>query len=222
MTILPVSGSSLIISFGDVISQEISLNVQKAYKCITLLKDENIIEITPSYATIFISFNIFKYDFDKLKKKLIDIIDLDIQLKKDKEIIQIDVYYGLEVGLDLELISKNTNLSIKNIIKLHSQKIYDVYAIGFLAGFGFLGEVDKKIATKRLKTPRKKILKGSVGIANNQSAVYPQDSPGGWNIIGRTNKILFANGKSPLKVGKKVQFNPITKEEFLQNGGTLD
>ena len=222
MTISPVSSSSLMISFGDVISQEISLNVQRAYKCIKNLEDENIMEITPSYITIFLSFDIFHYDFEKLENKLIDIIDLNIKLEENQEIINIDVYYGLEVALDLELISHNTNLSIKEIIKIHSQKIYDVYAIGFLAGFGFLGIVDDLIATKRLQTPRKKVLKGSVGIADNQSGVYPQDSSGGWNIIGRTNKELFVDGKSPLEVGKRVQFNPITKEKFIDGGGTFD
>lgn len=222
MRIVPVSSSSLMISFGNEISKEISLSVQKAYRCITKLEDDYLMEITPSYTTILVGFDIFKYDFIGLKNKLIDIIDLDIELEKNQEIINIDVYYGLEVALDLELISKNTNLSTQDIIKIHSQKIYDVYAIGFLPGFGFLGEVDERISTKRLESPRKKIRKGSVGIANNQSAVYPKDSPGGWNIIGRTNKELFIGNKSPLEIGKKVKFNPITKEEFLKTGGTLD
>ncbi len=222
MTIKQISTNSLMIQFDDIISKKCSLNVQKAYSCIQNLKDKSIIEIIPSYTTIFLTYDIFKYSHKELEKKLIDTIDLDLELQTNDDIINIDVYYGIEVGLDLENMSKEKNLSIEEIISIHSQKIYDVYAIGFLPGFGFLGKVDKKIATPRLSTPRKKVSKGSVGIADTQTAVYPQHSAGGWNIIGRTTKKLFDTSLeelSPLSVGKKVKFNPISKKEFLNQGG---
>ena len=120
--------------------------------------------------------------------------------------------------------SLKTNLSIEEIIEIHSSKSYDVYAIGFSPGFAFLASVDKKIAIPRLSSPRKSIPKGSVAIADTQTAVYPQQSPGGWNIIGRTAMELFDKNLeklSPLSVGYKVKFNPISKEEFLSQGGIL-
>jgi KipI family sensor histidine kinase inhibitor len=128
------------------------------------------------------------------------------------------------VALDLEEISIKTNLSIENIISLHSNKLYDVYAIGFLPGFAYLASVDEKIAMPRLESPRKVIPKGSVAIADTQTAVYPQNSPGGWNIIGRTAMELFdkdLSSLSPFEVGYKVKFNSISKEVFIKQGGIL-
>lgn len=218
------SVDSLIIYFGDEINQEISSKVKNAYKCLKNLNDKGLIEIIPSYTSIFINFDIFKYDFSSLKQKIISSIDLSIKNEINEEIITIDVYYGIEVAFDLENISKQTKLSINEIITLHSNKLYDVYAIGFLPGFAYLGNVDKQIAIPRLSSPRKIIPKGSLAIANTQTAIYPQDSPGGWNIIGKTAMQLFDKNLStlsPLHVGNKIKFNSITKEKFLAQGGVL-
>ncbi|MBD3831176.1 MAG: carboxyltransferase domain-containing protein, partial [Arcobacter sp.] len=150
--------------------------------------------------------------------------DLQIDENFEEKIVEIDVYYGTEVGFDLEYLSSKTTLSIEEIIKIHSNKLYDVYAIGFLPGFAYLAKVDEKIAFPRLSTPRKIVPKGSVAIADFQTAIYPQQSPGGWNIIGKTTFELFdkkLENLSPLNVGDKVKFNPISKEEFLVQGGVL-
>ena len=215
---------SLIIYFGDKIDEKIALNVKKAYFCIKNLKLEGIVEIIPSYTSIFISFDIFKYDFNFLKNVLEKSIDLSLEDETEEKIVTIDVYYGSDVGLDLEDMGIKTNLSVEEIIKIHSQKLYDVFAIGFLPGFAYLASVDERIALPRLSTPRKQIPKGSVAIANTQTAVYPQASPGGWNIVGRTAMELFDKNLeqlSPLSVGNKVKFNPISKEEFLSQGGII-
>jgi len=218
------SVDSLIIYFGDEISEEISAKVKQAYKSIQSLDMDEIIEMIPSYSSIFITYDIFKYDYDSIKEKLQNSIDLGSMEVEDEKIISIDVYYGIDVGLDLEDMSEKTSLSIPEIIEIHSQKVYDVYAIGFLPGFAYLASVDEKIAMNRLSSPRKIIPKGSVAIADTQTAVYPQDSPGGWNIIGRTTMELFDKNLdtlSPLSVGYKVKFNPISKEQFFKQGGKI-
>ena len=218
------SVDSLIIYFGDSISEETSSKVKKAYNSIKALNLEGLIEIIPSYTSIFISFDIFKYDYESLKILLENSINLNIKENFEEKIIFIDVYYGLEVGLDLEKISFEKRLSIEEIIQIHSSKIYDVYAIGFLPAFAYLASVDEKIATSRLKTPRNQIAKGSVAIADTQTAVYPQNSPGGWNIIGKTAFELFdkkLENLSIFEVGNRVKFNSISKEEFLSQGGIL-
>ena len=218
------SVDSLIIYFGNEISQEISLKVKKAYKNILALNDKGLIEVIPSYNSIFIIYDIFTYDFNTLEEKIKTSINFDILEQKEEKVVSIDVYYGTDVGFDLEDISKKTLLSIDEIISIHSKKLYDVYAIGFLPGFAYLGNVDKKIAMPRLSSPRKIIPKGSLAIADTQTAVYPQNSPGGWNIIGKTAMELFdkkLDTLSPLSVGNKVKFNPISKEEFLKQGGIL-
>ena len=149
---------------------------------------------------------------------------MDIEDNFEEKIITMDVYYGLEVGFDLEKISLEKSLSIDEIIQIHTSLIYDVYAIGFLPAFAYLGRVDEKLATARLSTPRTLVPKGSVAIADNQTAVYPQQSSGGWNIIGKTAFELFDKNLENLsifEVGNKVKFNPISNKEFLFQGGIL-
>ncbi len=219
MKISQISTNSLLITFGEKISKDISKKVQNGFEAIRALNDQNIYEIIPSYTTIFLSYDIFVYDFIKIKEKLEKTIkEHKTQTKIDKnDIIHIDVCYDISLGFDLKYLSKEKNISIEEIIQIHSQKVYDVYAIGFLPGFAFLGLVDESIATARLSTPRKKVPKGSVGIADNQTAVYPQDSAGGWNIIGQTKMELFdkdMENLSPFGIGKKVKFDIITKDEF--------
>jgi len=182
------------------------------------------VEIIPSYTSIFISYDIFKYDFYTLKNLIEKNINLDFKTTFEEKIITIDVYYGLEVGFDLQRISEEKKLSINEIIEIHSNKLYDVYTIGFLPAFAYLAFVDERISTPRLQTPRKNVPKGSVAMANNQTAIYPQNSPGGWNIIGKTAVELFDKNKenlSLINMGDKIKFNPISKEEFLLQGGII-
>lgn len=224
MNIEQISVNTLLIRFADIISHKSLKKVQSFYQKLLNTNDTALFEIVPSYTTILITYDYFVYDFFTLQNKLYELDTLDVDLELENNLIIIDIYYGVEVGLDLAQISKNTQLSIEEIVEIHSNKIYDIYAVGFMPGFGFLGEVDKRIATPRLQTPRKKVAKGSVAIADTQTAVYPNISAGGWNIIGQTTQELFIKNNpidsiSPLKVGGKVKFNPITKKEFLSKGG---
>lgn len=224
MHIKLASVDSIIIYFGDKISKDIAHRVKKAYSCLKDLNLDGIIEIVPSYSSIFITYDIFKYDYESIVKILKESITLESNSNEEQKIITIDVYYGTDVGLDLQEMSQKTKLSISDIIDIHSSKLYDVYAIGFLPGFAYLASVDESIAMPRLSSPRKQIPKGSVSIADTQTAVYPQSSPGGWNILGRTALELFdkkLDSLSPLSVGNKVKFNPISKNEFLKQGGVL-
>lgn len=225
MRIEPASVDSVIIYFANTITKENSLKVKAAYRRLKQLKIEGFIEIIPSYTSILITYDIFKYDFNKIKKFLYSLLDkLSVEEQKDTKPLIIDVYYGIEVGLDLQRVATIANISIEELISIHSQKVYDVYAIGFLPGFAYLASVDDRIKIPRLKTPRKKISKGSVAIADLQTAVYPQNSPGGWNILGKTTYELFdknLEGLSSISIESKIKFNPITKEEFISQGGKL-
>ena len=218
------SVDSLIIYFGNEINEKIAQDVKKAYLCLKGLNIEGLVQIIPSYTSIFISYDVLKYDYATIKELLKSSIHLDYDDNSKENIINIDVYYGEDVGLDLEYMSDKTKLTIDEIIEIHSSKLYDVYAIGFLSGFAYLASVDERIALPRLASPRKQIPKGSVAIADTQTAVYPQSSPGGWNIIGRTTMELFdkkLEKLSPLSVGDKVKFNPISKEKYLAQGGII-
>jgi inhibitor of KinA len=125
------------------------------------------------------------------------------------KLIEIPVIYGGEYGPDIEFVAKQNNISIEEVIALHSEKIYTVFMIGFLPGFPYLGITDKKITVERKATPRIMVPAGSVALAGNQTGIYPENSPGGWQIIGRTNISLFdAEKNSPnlLQAGDRVKF----------------
>jgi KipI family sensor histidine kinase inhibitor len=143
---------------------------------------------------------------------------------QQSNLIHIPVYYGFETGLDLERLLAEKNISLDEFIQLHSSNEYLVHAIGFSPVFAFLGEVDIRIQAPRLATPRIKIPAGSVGIADSQTAVYPSDSSGGWNIIGRTLLDLSLDKPENLekfKTGDRVKFYSITRNEYLKFGGEL-
>lgn len=226
MEIKLASVDSVIIYFSNTISKESSLKVKAAYKLLKSLEDKSLIEIVPSYTSILITYDIFKYDFKTIKQFLEKLlINIKIEEENVFDTINIDVYYGVDVGLDLERVSLHSKLSIDEVIKIHSSRTYDVFAIGFLPGFAYLAEIDERIITPRLESPRKKIPKGSVAIADNQTAVYPQSSPGGWNILGKTAFELFdksLDSLSPISIESRIKFNPITKTEFLKQGGKIE
>ena len=219
------SVDSIVVYFSDSISKESVDLVQYNYTLLKNSKDSGIIDITPSYTSILIRFDLKKYDSGLFIKYLKQTLSLELkEVEEEGRLVEIPMYYNQEVGFDLDRISKLSNLSIKEVIELHSSTLYRVYTIGFLPGFAYLGEVDTKIATPRLDTPRVKIPKGSLGIADNQSAIYPIQSPGGWNIIGRTYLDMFdknLDGFSYLSIGDRVKFKEISRDEFLKNGGVI-
>ncbi|WP_294962249.1 5-oxoprolinase subunit PxpB [Sulfurimonas sp.] len=226
MQIKLASVDSVIIYFSNTISKQNSLKVKSAYKLLKSLDDKDLIEIVPSYTSILITYDIFTYNFEQIKIFLNELLkDLKVEDESSQELINIDVYYGEEVGLDLQRVASRADISTQEVIKIHSSKIYDVFAIGFLPGFAYMAAVEEKIITPRLETPRRKIPKGSVAIADNQTAVYPQNSPGGWNILGKTTFELFdksLEALSPITIESRIKFNPISKDEFLKQGGILE
>lgn len=219
------SVDSIIVHFASSISRENIDIVLNNYLHIKYMEIEGIIDIIPSYTTILFHYNLKIFDANSILKLLKKHLSLDVKIVREEgRSMEVPIYYDEEVGFDLGRISEHSNLSIQEVIDLHSSHEYLVYTIGFLPGFAYLGEVDAKIATPRLQSPRTKIPKGSLGIADNQSAIYPVQSPGGWNIIGRTYLDMFdkkIDGFSYLNVGDRVKFVPISRDEFLKNGGVI-
>ncbi len=135
----------------------------------------------------------------------------------DSKVVEIQVCYGSEYGPDIETVARTNNITTREVISIHSESEYLIYMVGFTPGFPFLGGLSEKLFTPRLETPRLKVPKGSVGIANNQTGVYSIESPGGWQLIGRTPLDLFDPGRSnPLlyQPGDKIKFIPITEDEY--------
>ena len=217
------SVDSLIIYFGNEINEQTALQVKLAYD--NIKGAQGLIDVIPSYTSILVVYDIFTHSYDALCERLIKQINSStLTTSTNSKLIQIGVYYGLEAGLDLPAMSEQHSLGVDEIVQIHTSQTYLVYAIGFAPGFAYLGSVNGKIATPRLATPRKLVQKGSVAIADTQTAIYPEDSPGGWNIVGKStfnayNKTLPS--LTPFAIGDKVQFVSISKQEFLQDGGVL-
>ena len=137
-------------------------------------------------------------------------------------------YYGREVAWDLMALAEGVRLEPEEVVRLHTGGTYRVYALGFTPGFPYLGGLDPRIAQPRRDRPRKWVPAGAVGIAGQQTGIYPSDSPGGWNIIGRCPEPLFhpeslrAAELCRLKTGDLVCFEAVTREQYLSLGGTLD
>lgn len=228
MNIQLVNENSLIIYFGDAINRATADNVAWAYH---LLHDElagELLDITPAYTSILLCCDLQKIDVFELKNRVRAILQNKPQLNTashEGQILELPVYYGEEVALDHQVMSEHTGLPFNEIVQRHSSQVYQVFAIGFTPGFAYLGNVDAQIAMPRKANPRLKVPKGSVAIADRQTAVYPKSSPGGWQIIGRTPLELFDPGSAnlcPFEVGANVQFKPIDRLTFLNLGGQLD
>lgn len=187
--------------------------------------ESTIMNVVPSYRTILIDYLPFRIDETRLIDTLNQIIsqfDPEKHNCPEPKSIAIPVYYAEETALDLARFNER-GLSLQDIVKLHTQTVYTVSAIGFAPGFAFLSDVSDELNMPRLTTPRTSVPAGSVGIADSKTAVYPSDSPGGWNIIGRSPVALFSDTPPfiPFEVGDRVTFTSISKPEFLASGGVL-
>lgn len=211
--------SALLIEFGDVISLEVNSKVIALSEKISKSEIQGVEELVPTYRSLLIRYNPLRITYEHLVFRIKDIektlTGLTTEVKSRKIIIP--VVYGGEYGPDLTYVAKYHGLTEEQVIKLHSEREYRVYMIGFVAGFPYLGEVTDEIATPRLETPRLKVPVGSVGIAEKQTGIYPCEAPGGWRIIGKTPLRLFNPLQQPpvlLKPGDNVKFKPIPEKEF--------
>ncbi|ASK21487.1 5-oxoprolinase subunit PxpB [Halomonas sp. N3-2A] len=184
---------------------------------------EALIDLIPSYTTLLVHYDSQQLTFGQVATLIRNALrHLTPAESQNGQLHEIPVWYDESVGPELPLVAKRAGLSVDSLIERHCGHDYCVFALGFAPGYGFMGLVDEGIATPRLKTPRRKVAAGSVGIADRQTAIYPLLSPGGWNILGRTAVPLFEyakRGEPLLRPGDKVRFKAIGKAEFEASGG---
>ena len=226
MNIHVAGENSLIAYFADKVSDETSLHIQQTASALSQYMGNELIDLVPSYASMLVVFNVFKTDHLHVRKLIRDAAQQhqDSQVQQQENIVRLPVYYGAQTSPDLASIAQHAGLTTQQVIDIHQQTIYRVYAIGFAPGFAYLGETDKRIAMARLATPRKKVPKGAVAIADRQTAVYPSVSPGGWNLIGCCPIPMFnakASPTMPVKAGDAVQFYAVDEPEFISLGGSF-
>ena len=208
--------------FGKDVSEKINSKVISYFNSLKELVKENKIEgitnLTPSYNKLIISFDLSVTNFRKVKK-ILETLKVINNQQQDSKKLKIPMCCNEEFALDLISLSKKINISPDEIIDLHLNKEYFCYMTGFIAGMPFLGDIDEKIRFDRLKTPRIKVPKGSIGITEQFCNIYTFESPGGWNIIGNTPIKVFnklnINDPSLIKPGDKVSFYKISKQEYL-------
>ena len=221
-----VSEQACRLTFAATISNETADQITVVSQ--QLRKIAGIIDLIPSYTTLLVIFDTDHYDRFAICRQvtaLVQSLDFDNAADLDAREVVIPVYYGSEVGPDLEYLAEYCHLTVKEVIAQHSKTAYRAYAIGFTPGFAFLGNTPEALHCPRKDTPRLKVPTGSVAVAEQQTAVYPSSTPGGWQIIGRTPLQLVDWGSESLaliEAGDTVRFEPISRDEFLAQGGTLD
>ncbi len=217
--------NALMLYLGEETSPEVSARVQAAAIAVETALGEDLVDLVPSYASLLIIYNALTTDHLNVAHKVrASLSGLDALTASEGNTVVLPVYYHPEAGEDLEALADSAGLSVDQVIDLHSSTEYRVYAIGFAPGFAYLGQVDERIAAPRLATPRQKVPRGAVAIADRQTAVYPAVSPGGWNLIGRCPTRMFdpdASPTMPVTVGDRVRFEAVDRQHFLELGGEL-
>ncbi|MCC5851832.1 MAG: 5-oxoprolinase subunit PxpB [Alkalimonas sp.] len=217
--------NSLILYPPQQMSAEVNQWVLAACQQIEQALADVLLDVTPSYASILVSYNPLQTDHFSVKTRLKKALaEQNTEHQQIGKLVELPVYYSEESGPDLARLAKLHQLSIEQVIALHQAPLYRVYAIGFAPGFAYMGEVDERLATPRLDSPRAKVPKGAVAIADRQTAVYPAESPGGWNLLGLCPLQFFDPAKTPsmpVAVGDQVRFTAIDKAEFLRLGGVV-
>lgn len=227
MRIEAVNENSCMVYLGETIDERVADQVKRAVDRIRAELAELVVDLVPSYSSVLVSYDLRRADRFLIQARLRAALaprgDAAGTAAPGRE-VELPVYYGPEVALDLEEISRHAGLSPDEVIAIHSQTRYRVYAIGFSPGFAYLGNTDPRIAMPRKATPRLKVPTGSLGIADTQTAIYPSSTPGGWQIIGRTPARMIdwaSDSLALMEVGDRVRFRPVGREEFLELGGRL-
>ena len=207
--------------FGSEVNQQINSDVINYFNKLTelreLKKDSGIINLTPSYNKLIVSFDLSLTNFNDVKK-IIEDLEINAQKNSTPKKISIPICTEEQFALDFQRLNKLTNKSKEEILELFLSKEYFCYMTGFIAGMPFLGDIDQTIQCPRLETPRVKVPEGSIGLTEQFTNIYTSESPGGWNIIGNTPLKIFnkSNELNPnlINPGDKIQFYQITKKEY--------
>ena len=215
--ILNLGDAAVYCDFGKDVNQENNINVINYFQNIKDKKIEGITNITPSYNKLIVSFDLEVTSYSKVKK-IIENLELEKKFEKENKLIEIPVCCEKDFKLDNDRLEKKLGITYDKILEIFFSKEYFCYMTGFIAGMPFLGDVSEKLRAKRLKTPRVKVPKGSIGLTEQFCNIYTYESPGGWNIIGNTPLEIFnkENLSEPALInpGDKVKFSRITQEEY--------
>jgi inhibitor of KinA len=217
---LKAGEQGLIVEFGTEIDPVINAQVHRLAKTLKVELPEQIQDVVPTYRSLMVFFDPLAITRETLQEniaKYLDDVESASATSDTARIITIPVSYGGEFGPDLEFVAKHNSITEDEAVAIHTSIPYLVYMLGFAPGFPYLGGMSERIATPRLASPRVKIPAGSVGIAGKQTGIYPLESPGGWQLIGRTPLTLFdplAENPFVFAAGDYLQFTAIKMDEY--------
>jgi inhibitor of KinA len=219
--LLPVGDQAVTVEFGASIDDVLNRRVFAFADAVEHAAIRGVGELVPAYRSLLVQYDPETVAYDELAARLEGMArgigDPTRAGRQPRVILEVPVVYGGDYGPDLVHVARNAGLSQEEVIRVHSHVPYRVYMIGFSPGFPYLGGVDPRIACPRLKTPRTRVPAGSVGIAETQTGVYPNESPGGWQLIGRTPVRLFDPAAVPpalARPGEFIQFVPIDHARY--------
>nr|WP_106782968.1 5-oxoprolinase subunit PxpB [Lysinibacillus timonensis] len=228
----PLGDHALLVTFGEGISEEIHASIKRFVITLEEHPFKGFIEVVPSYTNICIYYDVYlvnqwKFEGSSPYEKVVNYIQTlsqkdEVVLNETFRLIEIPVCYGGDYGPDLAEVAYYHHLSEQEVIKIHTKNECLIYMLGFAPGFAFMGGMDETIATPRKETPRLKIPTGSVGIAGKQTGIYPFETPGGWQIIGRTPLQLFLPEQNPptlFRAGDRIRFVSISEQEYMKLAG---
>ncbi|GAU78299.1 5-oxoprolinase subunit PxpB [Fusibacter sp. 3D3] len=216
--IKPCGDCALSVIFENVISEKINNYVSSLKKSVESIEIKGFQGCVPTYCALLIRYNPAERSYGEWCECIDHLLKETSEVRDDKATVYvIPVYYGGQFGPDLGYVASENQLEESKVIEIHTSNVYRIYMLGFTPGFPYLGGMDERIATPRLAQPRTKIEAGSVGIAGKQTGIYPIDSPGGWQIIGKTPVRLFDLESEPpvlLEAGNYIQFKEIDLNTF--------
>jgi inhibitor of KinA len=225
-SLFPLGDTALLIDFGNTINEDINDDVLKLFHFLKNQKHPFIKDLVPAYSSLAVYYDVMDVlhhmengttAFDVM----VEMIDVLIRNSVDEEnitgkTIKVPVCYAEKFATDIHYLAKQNDLTVEEIIQLHTSRTYRVFMLGFIPGFAYMGVVDDRLVIKRKSVPQT-VVAGSVGIAGKQTGIYPLESPGGWQIIGRTPVKPFEPDREPpvlFEPGDLIKFYSITEDEF--------
>ena len=215
-TIKPAGAQAALVCFEQRIDPEVNARAASLCRAVMDAGIAGVLEAVPAFCSLLVRYDCLVTDFESLSCGLQRLAaGLSGAEQRPGKRVEIPVCYGGKYGEDLPFVAAHAGLSEAEVVRIHASRPYRIYMIGFLPGFPYLGGLDERLFTPRLSSPRTKIPEGSVGIGGEQTGIYPMESPGGWQLIGRTPLLLHrADLKLPYQAGDEIQFVPITEREF--------
>ena len=217
---VPVGDCGVLAVCGDAINEAVNARVMALDRAVQDARLPGVTETVPTYAALLVCYDPLQTDPDTLTPALQRLAGELTRVQNPAaagRLVEVPVCYGGAYGPDLAFVARHAGMTEQQVIAAHCGRDYRIFMLGFLPGFPYLGGLDERLFCPRLQTPRTRIPAGSVGIGGEQTGIYPLDSPGGWQLIGRTPLRLFtpaSGGQLPYAAGARIRFVPITPEQF--------